>query len=76
MRRRIHRIRQAWQVLKHGLPVVEITYCKVRDINTTDLYFAATYPGGKCHGNIEGEELWTQNGIFTVVQRCDHAEVA
>lgn len=59
-------LRTAWQVWRHGLPVAEVTYRRDND----GIAFTVTY-AGMCHGVIDGEELWTNDGTFTVDQRLE-----
>jgi hypothetical protein len=63
MDKRRNRMRAAWNVWRQGLPVVEVGYRRDDDA----VYVSVTY-SGRCHGIIDGEEVWTNDGTFTVAQ--------
>ncbi len=62
------RLSQAWRTARLGYPVAGVSY-EVRRINdTTRCVEMKVRYIGRCHGHIDGEEFWTDNGTFTIVQ--------
>jgi hypothetical protein len=57
------RVALAWQVFRHGLPVVRVSYSKGR---LGEAEIAIKYQG-RCLYNNDGNEVWSNNGTLTVV---------
>jgi hypothetical protein len=66
------RVALAWQVFRHGLPVVRVSYSKGRpfldsnDALRVEAKIAIKYQG-RCLYNNDGNEVWSNNGALTVV---------
>jgi hypothetical protein len=63
------RFRQAWRVWRSGLPEATVTYHQeMYGSNTIHLIFAVRYEG-RVFGHIDGQDVWSEDGTFTVDQK-------
>lgn len=62
-----NRVLWSSRVLRRGLPRVEVEYRTQIDRNPAKFVTTVRY-AGVVHGVIKGEELWSNNGVFTIEQ--------
>lgn len=55
------RFRTAWDVWRHGLPVVEVTHRFTPRESVVEVVYK-----GRCHGVFNGEDTWSDDGTFSV----------
>lgn len=63
-----NRLSQAWQVFRHGLPVVNVKYVRRTTGEARGVVETVITYVGKVEGTIDGQHLWSDNGTFNIEQ--------
>jgi hypothetical protein len=72
MKATLGKMRQAWKVCRHGLPVIEVFYRKIRvGSSTLVLRTEFDYEGDVKHLDECGQLLQSHNGTFAIEQKVD-----